>query len=85
MTAGGPWNARGAPAYAFGLGVEIGICVTCALHALLQVWATFLADREGAPGTRSGTATVHEAMAAHELFAAALASHPTDAAASGYS
>ena len=47
--------------------------------ALLQMWATFLAEREHALGTGFGTATVHEALASHEVFAAALGSHASNA------
>ena len=45
--------------------------------ALLQMWATFLAERAGLLGDRFGTATPHEALAAHRVFAAALRSHET--------
>jgi predicted dehydrogenase len=48
--------------------------------ALLQMWATFLAEREGALGAGFGTATIREAVAAHEVFSAALASHKSNAA-----
>ena len=47
--------------------------------ALLQMWATFLAEREGALDSGFGTATVHEALASHEVFAAALGSHASNA------
>ena len=39
--------------------------------AVLQMWAAFLAERAGALGDRLGCATPEEALAAHELFAAA--------------
>ena len=45
--------------------------------ALLQMWAAFLAERAGELGDRFGTATPHEALAAHRVFAAALLSHQT--------
>jgi len=45
--------------------------------ALLQMWATFLAERAGLLGDRFSTATPHEALAAHRVFAAALRSHET--------
>ena len=45
--------------------------------ALLQMWAAFLAERAGLLGGRFGTATPHEALAAHRVFAAALRSHET--------
>ncbi len=40
-----------------------------------QMWAAFLAEREGQLGDRFGCATPAEAVASHEIFAAALASH----------
>lgn len=43
--------------------------------ALLQMWASFLAERAGALGDRFGTATVAEAVASHRVFDAALRSH----------
>ena len=45
--------------------------------ALLQMWASFLAERAGGLDDRFGTATPHEALAAHRVFAAALRSHQT--------
>ena len=39
-----------------------------------QMWAAFLMEREGALGDRFGCATPREALASHEIFAAALAS-----------
>ena len=42
--------------------------------AILQMWAAFLAEREGALGDRLGCLTPAEALTAHELFAAARAS-----------
>ena len=42
--------------------------------ALLQMWASYLAERAGALGDRFGTATVVEALTAHRVFAAALRS-----------
>lgn len=45
--------------------------------ALLQMWATFLAERAGLLGDRFSTATPHEALGAHRVFAAALRSHET--------
>ena len=48
--------------------------------AILQMWAAFLAEREGALGDRLGCATPAEALAAHELFAAAQASSASGAA-----
>lgn len=41
----------------------------------LQMWAAFVAERAGALGDRFGCARPEEAVAAHELFAAALQSH----------
>jgi predicted dehydrogenase len=40
-----------------------------------QMWAAFLTEREGALGDRFGCATPAEALASHEIFAAALTSH----------
>lgn len=45
--------------------------------ALLQMWASYLAEREGALGDRFGCATPAEALASHKVFAAALASNST--------
>jgi predicted dehydrogenase len=45
------------------------------LDALLQMWASYLAERQGELGTRFGTATPHEALASHRVFASALASN----------
>jgi predicted dehydrogenase len=42
---------------------------------LMQMWAAFLAERAGVLGERFGCATPDEAVASHELWAAALASH----------
>jgi len=42
--------------------------------ALLQMWASYLAERAGALGDRFGTATPTEALAAHDVFAAGLQS-----------
>lgn len=42
---------------------------------LMQMWAAFLAERAGALGDRFGCATPEEAVASHELWDAALASH----------
>ena len=43
----------------------------------LQMWAAFAAERSGALGDRFGCVTPDEAVASHELFAAALRSHQT--------
>jgi predicted dehydrogenase len=48
--------------------------------ALLQMWAVFLAERAGELGDRFGCATPREALAAHQVFAAALTSHQTGTA-----
>ena len=42
--------------------------------AILQMWAAFLAEREGALGGRLGCVSPREALAAHEIFHAALES-----------
>jgi predicted dehydrogenase len=44
------------------------------LDALLQMWASYFAERIGELGDRFGTATPAEALDAHRVFAAALAS-----------
>jgi hypothetical protein len=40
----------------------------------MQMWASYLAEREGELGERFGTATPAEALASHRVFAAALRS-----------
>jgi predicted dehydrogenase len=47
---------------------------------LLQMWAAFLAERAGQLGDRFGCATVEEAVASHQIWAAALASQRSNAA-----
>ena len=42
-----------------------------------QMWASYLTEREGLLGDRFDCATPEEAVATHEIFAAALASHQT--------
>jgi predicted dehydrogenase len=49
--------------------------------AILQMWASFLAEREGALGGRFGCVTPDEAVRAHRLVDAALRSGATGAAA----
>lgn len=49
--------------------------------ALLQMWSSYLAERAGALGERFGCATPREALDSHRVFAAALTSHATNAAA----
>jgi len=46
--------------------------------ALLQMWASYLAERAGALGDRFGTATPHEALSAHRVFDAALRSQRSE-------
>lgn len=41
----------------------------------LQMWAAYVAEREGALGDRFGCVTPDEAVRSHELFSAALRSH----------
>jgi predicted dehydrogenase len=48
--------------------------------AVLQMWAAYLAEREGALGDRLGCVTPAEALQSHEIFAAALRSARTQAA-----
>ena len=43
--------------------------------AILQMWAAFLAEREGALGDRFGCATGEEAAVTHDLYRAAIRSH----------
>ncbi len=43
--------------------------------AILQMWAAFLAEREGLLGNRFGCATPEEAAATHRIYDAALAAH----------
>jgi predicted dehydrogenase len=45
--------------------------------ALLQMWAAFLAEREGSLGDRLGCAKPDEALLSQKLFQAALESHAT--------
>jgi len=52
------------------------------LDAILQMWASFLAERAGAIGDRFRTATVEEALASHRIFDAALRSHTSGGAVS---
>lgn len=47
---------------------------------LQQMWAAFLAERAGQLGERFGCATVAEAVASHEIWAAALESQRTNTA-----
>lgn len=47
---------------------------------LQQMWAAFLAERAGQLGDRFGCATVAEAVASHEIWAAALESQRTNTA-----
>ena len=50
--------------------------------SILQMWAAFLAEREGALGDRFGCATPREAAATHTIYAAAAESHRTGTAVS---
>ncbi|MBM3669701.1 MAG: Gfo/Idh/MocA family oxidoreductase [Actinobacteria bacterium] len=50
--------------------------------ALLQMWASYLAERAGALGDRFGCATPDEALMSHRVFAAALESQKLSAAVS---
>lgn len=52
-----------------------GIFETGFSDAILQMWASFLAERAGVLGDRFGCVTPAEALAAHELAEAAIASH----------
>ena len=52
-----------------------GIFETGFSDSILQMWASFLAEREGALGDRFGTVRPEEAAATHSIFRAALRSH----------
>lgn len=52
-----------------------GIFETGFADVIQQMWAAFLAEREGELGGRFGCATPAEAVRSHEWFAAALESH----------
>ena len=69
-----PGNASAWPTITGGI-FEFGFT-----DALLQMWASYLAERAGALGDRFGTATVNEALDAHRVFNAALASQTSGAA-----
>lgn len=43
--------------------------------SILQMWAAFLAEREGELGNRFGCVTPEEALATHEIYVAAMTSH----------
>jgi hypothetical protein len=69
-----PGNASAWPTITGGI-FEFGFT-----DALLQMWASYLAERAGVLGGRFGTATVAEALDAHRIFAAALASQASGSA-----
>lgn len=48
--------------------------------SILQMWAAFLAEREGLLGDRFGTVTPQEAALTHTIFEAAMSSHQTGTA-----
>lgn len=48
--------------------------------SILQMWAVFLAEREGVLGDRFGTVTPSEAAATHGIYRAAIRSHETGTA-----
>jgi predicted dehydrogenase len=52
-----------------------GIFETGFADCFQQMWAAFIAEREGLLGNRFGCVTPDEAVLSHELFAAALDSH----------
>lgn len=64
-----PGNASAWPTISGGI-FEFGFS-----DALMQMWASYLAERAGALGDRFGTATPAEALDAHRVFAAALRSN----------
>ena len=55
-------------------GVWIGVFEPGFADILMQMWAAYLAERAGVLGNRFGCATPDEAVAHHELWAAALES-----------
>jgi predicted dehydrogenase len=57
-----------------------GIFETGFSDAILQMWAAFLAEREGLLGDRFGCVTPQEAAFSHRIFAAAMRSQDTGAA-----
>lgn len=69
-----PGNASAWPTITGGI-FEFGFT-----DALLQMWASYLAERTGALDGRFGTATVDEALEAHRVFDAALASQASGSA-----
>lgn len=69
-----PGNASAWPTITGGI-FEFGFT-----DALLQMWASYLAERAGVLGGRFGTVTVAEALDAHRIFAAALASQASGSA-----
>ncbi len=52
-----------------------GIFEACFPDCLLQMWASYVAERAGVLGDRFGCVTPEEAVASHVLFDAALRSH----------
>lgn len=56
-----------------------GIFETGFSDAILQMWAAYLAEREGLLGDRFGTIRPEEAARTHELYAAAIASNASGA------
>jgi hypothetical protein len=56
-----------------------GIFETGFSDAILQMWAAYLAEREGVLGDRFGCVTPEEAALTHRIFAAALQSQATGA------
>ena len=69
-----PGNASAWPTVTGGI-FEFGFT-----DALLQMWASYLAERAGALGSRFGCATPAEALDAHRVFDAALRSERSGAA-----
>lgn len=57
-----------------------GIFETGFSDAILQMWAAFLAEREGQLGDRFGCVTPEEALVSHRVWAAAMASDTQHAA-----
>ena len=57
-----------------------GIFETGFSDSILQMWAAFLAEREGLLGERFGTVRPEEAALTHTIYAAAITSHETGTA-----
>ena len=59
---------------------EPGVHLAGFPDVLMQMWAAFFAERDGELGARFGCVTPGEALASHQLFAAALQSQEQNTA-----